>query len=338
VSPVGSSATAPPLAGVADVFDAIGSFVSSIASVNFGPLAIGLVLFVLYLTIRSRAFFNVLRAAYPTETIQWRRVWGAYIAAYGFNNVIPARGGDVIKVFLIKTSIERSTYPAITAAMSVEALFDLSIAIPILIFAFTQGVFPSPPEFADLGAFDLSIIFANPKLSLFVITLLGVASFVAFAVLSDRARRFWAKVRQGFTILADRRRFMREVWLVLLGGYVVRLAAFWMLLEAFHIGGSVRNVLLVHGINAVAALMPFTPGGAGVQQAFMVKVFAASATGATVAAYSVGQQIAIAVICLAVGFVALVRIFGFRSFKEVIRAGKDHRTAESAAASGGPGA
>jgi hypothetical protein len=32
VSPVGSSATAPPLAGVADVFDAIGSFFSSKAS------------------------------------------------------------------------------------------------------------------------------------------------------------------------------------------------------------------------------------------------------------------------------------------------------------------
>lgn len=335
MSPPATTPPAPPLAGIADVFDAIGSFFSSIADVNFVPLFVGLVLFLTYLSIRSRAFFHTLRAAYPTETFQFRRIWGAYIAAYGFNNVIPARGGDVIKVFLVKTSIPRSTYPAVTAAMSVEALFDLSIAVPILIFAFTQGVFPKPPDFANLGAFDLSIAFANPKLSLFVLTVLAVGGLVAFAVLSERARRFWAKVRQGFTILGDRQRFFREVWLVLFAGYLVRLAAFWMLLEAFHIGGSVRNVLLVHGINAVAALMPFTPGGAGVQQAFMVKVFAASATGAVVAAYSVGQQIAIAVACLAVGFVALVRIFGFRSFKEVIQAGKDHRTAEAAAAESG---
>ena len=54
------------------------------------------------------------------------------------------------------------------------------------------------------------------------------------------------------------------------------------------------NVLLVLGVNAVAALVPFTPGGAGVQQALLVKVFAGTAAGATVAAYSVGQQIAIA--------------------------------------------
>lgn len=331
-----------PLAGIGDFFDAVGSFFSSIADVHLGPLALGLVLFVTYLTIRSRAYFNVLRAAYPAERIQWRRIWGAYIAAYGFNNVIPARGGDVIKVFLIKTSVPRSTYPAITASIMVEAVFDLTIAVPILLFAFTQGVFPKPPEFADLGAFDLSFVFGNPQATLFGLTVLGLVAVTIFAVLSERAKRFWVRVQQGVVILRDRRRFFREVWLVMFGGYLVRLAAFWMLLEAFGVGGSVRNVLLVHGINAVAALMPFTPGGAGVQQAFMVKVFAGAATGATVAAYSVGQQIAIAVICLAVGFAALVRIFGFRSFKEVIAAGKEARNAEtateSAAASSGPAA
>ena len=77
-------------------------------------------------------------------------------------------------------------------------------------------------------------------------------------------------------------------------------------LEAFRVGGSVRNVLLVLGCNAVAAVVPFTPGGAGVQQALLVKVFAGTASGATVAAYSVGQQIAIAVFSLGVGFFALV--------------------------------
>ena len=115
-----------------------------------------------------------------------------------------------------------------------------------------------------------------------------------FALLSARVRAFWARVRQGLTILFDRRRYFREVWLVQFAGWVFRFPAFWMLLEAFGVGGSVRNVLLVLGVNAVAALVPFTPGGAGVQQALLAKVFAGTAAGATVAAYSVGQQIAIA--------------------------------------------
>jgi hypothetical protein len=88
----------------------------------------------------------------------------------------------------------------------------------------------------------------------------------------------------------------------------------------------------------VAAAVPFTPGGAGVQQAFLVKVFAGTAGGATVAAYSVGQQIAIAAFTLAIGFVALATVFKFRSFKDVIaagradRAGADPATAEGATA------
>ena len=74
--------------------------------------------------------------------------------------------------------------------------------------------------------------------------------------------------------------------------------------------------------------MPFTPGGAGVQQALLVKVFAGTATGATVAAYSVGQQIAIAAFTFGVGFAALVWVFRIRSFKEVIAQGRADRTAE----------
>jgi uncharacterized membrane protein YbhN (UPF0104 family) len=82
-------------------------------------------------------------------------------------------------------------------------------------------------------------------------------------------------------------------------------------------------------VNAIASLLPFTPGGAGVQQALLVKVFGGSAA---VAAYSVGQQIAIGAWTLAVGFAALFFIFRFRSFKEVLAAGRAHREAERAGA------
>ena len=141
-------------------------------------------------------------------------------------------------------------------------------------------------------------------------------------------RAFWARVRQGLTIVFDRRRYFREVWLVQFAGWGFRFLAFWMLLEAFGVGGSVRNVLLVLGVNAVAALVPFTPGGAGVQQALLAKVFAGTAAGATVAAYSVGQQIAIAALTFGIGFAAIFYIFRFRSFKEVIARGRASREEE----------
>jgi uncharacterized membrane protein YbhN (UPF0104 family) len=321
-------------ASIGSFFDAIGSFFDSLSRVGWIPLLIGAAAFIVYLSLRARAFFHTLRAAYPTERIAYRRIWGAYIAAYGFNNVIPARGGDVIKLFLVKGSIPHSTYPAVGAAIFVEAIFDAVMAVFILAFAFSQGVFPKPPDFADLKAFDLSFFAGHPRFALFALTFLAVASLVAFAVLSQRVKAFWARVRQGLTILQDRRRYLREVFAIQFAGWCFRFLAFWMLLDAFNVGGSVRNVLLVLGVNAVAAVVPFTPGGAGVQQALLVKVFAGAATGATVAAYSVGQQIVIAVVTLAVGFLALVVIFRIRSFKEAIRLGQAERDAEKAAAAG----
>jgi uncharacterized membrane protein YbhN (UPF0104 family) len=320
------------VAGIGDVFDAVGQFFTQLADISWGPLALGLLCFGIYLSIRARAFYNVLRAAFPAEPIAFKRIWGAYFAAYGFNNVVPARGGDVIKLFLTKTSVAHSTYPAIAAAFFVEAGFDVTMGACILAYAFTQGVFPKPPDFSKLNAFDLSFFASHPRFLLFALTALAVAGLVGFALLSARVKAFWARVRQGLTILFDRRRYFREVWLVQFGAWCFRFAAFWFLLDAFHIGGSVHNVLLVLGVNAVAAVVPFTPGGAGVQQAFLTKVFAGVASGATVAAYSVGQQIAIAAFSLAVGFAALATIFKFRSFKEVIAAGREHREAERAAA------
>jgi uncharacterized protein (TIRG00374 family) len=202
------------------------------------------------------------------------------------------------------------------------------MAIPILAFAFTQGVFPKPPDFSKLPAFDLAFFAGHPQFTLFLLTVLGILTLVAFALLSARVRRFWERVRQGLTILRDRRRYFREVFAVQFVAWLFRFTAFFLLLEAFNVGGSVRNVLLVLGVNVVAAAVPFTPGGAGVQQALLVKVFAGTAAGATVAAYSVGQQIAIAASTFAIGFGALVWLFGIRSFKEVIAQGREARAAE----------
>ena len=309
--------------------DAVGDFFGSLASIHWLALLIGLVAFIAYLTIRARAYFHVLRAAYPDERFEFRKIWGAYMAAYGFNNVVPARGGDIIKLFLTKTTIPNSSYPAVGSSFFVEAIFDLCMAIPILAFAFTQGAFPKPPDFSKLPAFDIAFLASHPQFTLFLLTFLAIAALAAFALLSARVRAFWARVRQGLAILRDRRRYFREVFLVQLGAWTLRFTAFWFLLDAFRVGGSVENVLLVLGVNAVAALVPFTPGGAGVQQALLVKVFGGSVAGATVAAYSVGQQIAIGAASFAIGFGALVFIFRFRSFREVIAAGREARGAEA---------
>src|SRR5919107_2556597 len=223
---------------VSSFFDAVGSFFDSLSRVGWLSMLLGATAFVIYLTLRSRAFFHTLRAAYPDEPVAFRRIWGAYIAAYGFNNVIPARGGDVIKLFLVMNSIPGASYSAVGASFFVELIYDAVMGVFILGFAFSQGVFPKPPDFAKLNAFDLSFLAGHPRFTLFLLTVLAVAGPAGFAVLSRRVRAFWERVRQGLTILRDRRRYMREVFAVQFGGWLCRFTAFWFLLEAFNIGGA----------------------------------------------------------------------------------------------------
>src|SRR5690606_21039646 len=112
-----------PLASLGDsfsaFFDAVGDFLSNLAGVSWLPLFGALICFTIYLTFRARASFHILRAAYPESKIEFKRIWGAYFAGYGFNSVIPARGGDVIRIFLTKTSVPGSSYPAVGAAFTV---------------------------------------------------------------------------------------------------------------------------------------------------------------------------------------------------------------------------
>ncbi len=320
---------------VADSFDtfveAAGQFFSDLAAVHWGALVLGLLFLGGNLTLRSRAYFNSLRAAYPAVVFQWRRIWGAYVAAVGFNSVVPARGGDIIKLFLTRSSIPGSSYPTVAAAFFVEAVFDVTVGVCVLVFAFTQGVFPKPPSFSKLSSFDISYLASHPRLTLFLITALAVLGLTVFALLSARVQAFWARVRQGVTILSDRPRYLREVASLQAVAWLCRFAAFWFLLDAFRVGASVQNVLLVFAVGQVAGAVPFTPGGAGVQQALLVKVFATAAPTAVVAAYSVGQQIAIAAFTALLGLAAVVFVFRFRSFGEVIAAGRYSREAERAA-------
>ena len=286
---------------IAHLFDSAGKFFSQLASLSWGSLLLGLAFYALYLLLRSRALWSALRAAYPRQRIRWRDVWGAYMVGYAVNNVLPLGGGNLAQLFLTREAIPPSSYPTVATALWTGTIFDWCMGLLVMCFAFTQGVFPKPPDFSKLPAFDISFFASHMRFTLFFLTALAVLSLVAFALLSARVRAFWQRVRQGLAILRDRRRYRGEMASWQLASWIFRFAAYWALLDAFHIGGSVRNALLV-------------------------TIFAHAGG---VAAFSVGQQIATAALNSVLGFAALVLIFRFRSFREVIRRGREHRRADS---------
>jgi uncharacterized membrane protein YbhN (UPF0104 family) len=250
------------------------------------------------------------------------------------NSVIPVRAGDAVKIFLAKRSIRRSTYPTVVSSFFVGSVFDTTAGILVFLYALTQGLLPKPPELPDLPAFDIAFWAQHPSLLLFTITVLGIAIVIAFALLARRVEAFWDRVKQGAVVLTDPRLYLQTVasWQGM--GWVLRFVSYWFFLEAFHIGGSFSNVMLVMSVQAVSTLLPLTPGGAGAQQALLVATLRGPGPIA-VLTYSVGQQIAVAAWAAFLGFVALLVIFRTTNWRDLIRrAGAEaeaHQRAEEAA-------
>jgi uncharacterized membrane protein YbhN (UPF0104 family) len=251
------------------------------------------------------------------------------MVGYAVNNVFPLGGGNIAQLFLVRNAIPAASYPTIATALSTGVIFDWFIGLLVMAFSFTQGVFPKPPDFSKIPAFDISFFAGNMRFTLFLLTALSIGFLVGFALLSVRVKAFWLHIRQGITILRDRRLYSRQMASWQFASWIFRFGSYWALLEAFHIGGSVRNALLVLGVQVVASVFPFTPGGIGVQQAILLKVFQHSPDAAS---FAIGQQIATAVLSTALGFAALVLIFRFRSFREVMARGRADRRAEGSKA------
>ena len=312
--------------------DAAGQFFQNLAEIRWQPLALALLFLAAMQLARARAWRNVLAAAYPGTPISFPRLAAAYLAGAGINAIAPARAGDVTKVFLVKQQVPHSSYPAVTSSFLVQSVFDTTVGLLVFFYALTQGLLPRPPELPRLPAFEISFWADNPQLLLFTITVLGVGALVLFAVLARRAEQFWQRVKQGVVILTQPRRYLREVAAWQGAGWLCRFGAFWFLLEAFQIGGSVGNVMLVMSVQAIANIVPLTPGGAGAQQALLVATLEGSSRTA-VLSYSVGTQIVMAAWSVVLGFAAIALVFRTTDWRGLVR-----RAEDEARGDGGDGA
>jgi len=300
---------------------AVSAFFAAFSDIGWGSLAIALALWLVMQLLRGHAWANAIRAAYPTAKIAERRVVGAFVVGAGLNGILPARGGDAIKVVLAKRSVEGSTYPTVISSFAVLTPFDTSVGILVLIYAITQGLLPKPPQLPHLPAFDISFWARHPQVLAITVGILLIALVVGGFLVARRAEAFWDRVKQGLVIFTDFRRYLREVAAFQLVAWFLRFAAFWLFLDAFHIGGSTQTVLLVMSVLAISGALPFTPGGAGSQQALLVATLH-GASRTAVLSYSVGQQIAVTAFSAAVSFLTLFTVFRITDWKRLIHEGE----------------
>ncbi|MDX6490912.1 MAG: hypothetical protein QOD43_1157 [Gaiellaceae bacterium] len=311
-----------------EFFHAVRVFFDHLAAVSWAALGIALAIHFAKVAVRTIAWRNILRAAYPQTRVPLGPIFGAYVAGVGVNSIVPGRGGDLVKLYLVRQKIAGTSYTTLASTLFTETLVDLVLAGVIFIWALTQGVLPGLNVLPNLPTFDWGWLLRHGRLTATVVALLvlGALWFTWWA--SRHIEGFKQRVGAGFAILRDRPRYMREVASWQLLSWVFRIASLFFFLRAFHVRATVHNALLAQTVDSLATLLPFSPGGAGTKQGLLVYVLRGQASSSELLAFSVGTNIAIVVFNVAVAAVAVFLMLRTLRLGEIIGRAKAARKTE----------
>jgi uncharacterized membrane protein YbhN (UPF0104 family) len=308
------------------VLHAIGVFFNHLASVEWKWLAIGILCQLCKLAAVSRAWQNIIRAAYPDREVRWLQMFGAYVAGTGVNAIIPARGGDVVRLFLAKRRIEGSTYTTLVSTSLLQTLFDILVASCLILWAVTQHVLPGLDVLRSpsLPALDYGWAFRHPVAGLILFGLLLLFGTALVAWIAERVEGFRAKVAQGFSAFRDRSYYLRHVVSWQLLDWTLRLLTVFFFLRAFGIPATLRNALLVQVSQSLATIFPVSPAGIGTEQALLLYIFRNVTSKSMALSFSVGMRVTLIIVNAVVGFTAILLMTGtlrIRRAAEADRAG-----------------
>ena len=275
---------------------------------------------------RVLAWRNIIKAAYPKARVPRSGIFGAYMAGVGVNSITPARGGDLLRLFLAKRRVEGSTYPTLGATTIPETLFDSGLAGILIFWGFAIGALPGLDVLPDLPPIDWAWIPRHPNASIVITGLALFALAAGFVLAEARIESFWQRVAQGFAILRNPRQYLLRVvsWQAL--SWALRFATVYFFLQAFGMPATVRNTLIVLAVQSISTLLPFTPGGVDTVQGLLVYIFRNDIAAGTVLTFSVGMHVATVILNLALGFTAIFVMVRTLRWRRLV--GPERRLAE----------
>ena len=295
------------------------SFWHFLSDIAILPLLAAIGCHLLKLACTSRAWRNVLAAAYPDRPVRWRPILAAYVSGVGVNAIVPARGGDVVRIFMAHRAIPGSSYTTVVSSTVVLTFVDMTLAVVVFVWALTQGVLPSLDALSALPSFDYSWVVEDGVVRPPAV----IAAVVVVAGGAWLLHHFWNRLRdrvaQAFAVLDPPTRYLRTVASWQLADWCLRFATIWFFLGAFGIPQSVGHVVLVQASMSLSTLVPATPGGIGTEQALLVYAFRdVGVARSTLLAFSVGMKLTITVVNVVVGFTAIFLTLGTVRFKRMV--------------------
>ena len=297
---------------------AVSVFVHHLAAVRWHWLGLALACQLLKLGAVSRAWRNIVKAAYRDRRVRWRDLFGAYVAGTGVNALIPARGGEAVKLFITKRRVEGSTYTTLVSTVLLQTLFDMVVASGFIIWAIALGVLPGLHVLPDLPSIDYGWAFRHPRFGLILFVALLLFGGLLLAWIAERVDEFRAHVAQGFSAFRDRSYYLRSVvpWQLL--DWTLRLCTVFFFLRAFGITATLRNAMLVQVSQSLATIFPFSPSGIGTEQALLLYIFRGVTSRSNALSFSVGMRVTLIVVNALVGFAAILVMLKTLRFRRAV--------------------
>jgi uncharacterized membrane protein YbhN (UPF0104 family) len=304
---------------VSAVLHNIGVFFGHLADVGWVWLAAALGCHFLKLCCVSRAWRNIIAAAYPDTEVRWRSVLGGILARVGVNAVIPARGGDVVGLYIVKHRVEGATYATLGSTLLVLTLFDSVAASCFITWALAVGELPGRSVLARLPGFDFGWLFEHLQGTLIVLGLILFLLILALLWFAEDLIGFRRRVGQGFAVLRDKGGYLRHVapWQVC--DWLLRLATIFFFLRAFHVPATLHNATLVQVTQSLAVLFPISPSGIGTEQALLLYIFDGKAPDSVLLSFSVGMRVTLIAFNALLGFGAIFLMLRTLRWKQRVK-------------------
>jgi len=273
-------------------------------------LVAGVVLHLCSQLARGRGWFSVLCAAHPPEDRPRRRdVLATWVAGAGASGVLSARGGDALRVLLMKRRM-RTTCPTLVGTLAAETVAETVLGAALTVWALSAGLVPG---------------LHLPGLATGAAIVAGVAAL--WLVLRFAARRFPALARagahakQGLALLGSPGAYARRVvpWGML--SRALRLTSLACFLAAFGLAVSLTAVLVVMVAHSGGRLVPFGPAGAGASLALLVAALP-GVTGAgagQVTAFYLGMTGTLTAVGIVLSGLLLVQALGLGGARRALR-------------------
>jgi hypothetical protein len=295
---------------------ALAGLAGAVTGAALGWLALGVALHLGNQVARGRGWCAIVRAACGDDPpVRRRDAIGAWVAGAGAGGFASARGGDAVRVLLLRGRVPDARCPLLAGTLVAEGAGELAVGLALIAVAIVAGI--------------------GTPLDVSPAMLLGAAAVIAAAaavlprlrrrrlVAAPRLRGVAAQLGRGCAPLRAPGAYARAVLPWQLASRACRLLALACFLAAFGLPATPAAVLLVAVAQGGARLLPFAPAAVGAGAAMLAAGFE-PVTGTAVpadrlAAFFVGTSAVLTVVGTVLALAICLRAVPWRELAATLR-------------------